>query len=74
LTFAFSDEVFSSYKFREVIPGCLPHPGDIVESGSLSVCVSDVYVASNIAYVIVTSGVFAAQWAYVMSTLALSVT
>lgn len=39
--FAFSDEVFSSYKFREVIPGCLPHPGDIVESGSLSVCIED---------------------------------
>lgn len=32
---AISDEVFSNYKFREVIPGCLPHPGDIVESGSL---------------------------------------
>ncbi len=32
-----SDEVFSSYQHREVLPGCRPHPGDIVEAGSLAV-------------------------------------
>ncbi len=32
-----SDEVFSTYKHREILPGCLPHPGDIVEAGSLAV-------------------------------------
>lgn len=31
-----SDEVFSNYKHSEMIPGCQPHPGDIVEAGSLS--------------------------------------
>jgi len=34
---ACSNEVFSVYKFREIVPGCCPHPGDIVESGSLAV-------------------------------------
>jgi len=29
--------VFSAYKFHEIVPGCCPHPGDIVESGSLAV-------------------------------------
>ncbi|KAK2165678.1 hypothetical protein NP493_1355g00011 [Ridgeia piscesae] len=31
-----SDEVFSSYKHRNILPGCRPHPGEIVEPGSLS--------------------------------------
>lgn len=32
-----SDEVFSAYRHREILPGCKPHPGDIVEAGSLAV-------------------------------------
>ncbi|XP_069103404.1 protein strawberry notch homolog 1-like isoform X2 [Argopecten irradians] len=31
-----SAEVFSVYKYREIIPGCCPHPGDIVEAGPLA--------------------------------------
>lgn len=31
-----SEEVFSSYKHREVVPGCQPHPGDIVEAAPLA--------------------------------------
>ncbi|XP_060078626.1 uncharacterized protein LOC132558114 [Ylistrum balloti] len=31
-----SAEVFSVYKYREIIPGCQPHPGDIVEAGPLA--------------------------------------
>ncbi|KAK3607117.1 hypothetical protein CHS0354_014268 [Potamilus streckersoni] len=31
-----SVEVFSSYKHNEILPGCLPHPGDIVEAGPLA--------------------------------------
>lgn len=31
-----STEVFSVYKYREIIPGCRPHPGDIVEAGPLA--------------------------------------
>ncbi|XP_041357018.1 protein FORGETTER 1-like [Gigantopelta aegis] len=30
------EEVFSSYPFREVVPGCRAHPGDIVEAGPLA--------------------------------------
>ena len=32
-----SDEVFSNYKHKDILPGCQPHPGDIVEAGTLSV-------------------------------------
>lgn len=35
----FSEEVFSAYRHREILPGCLPHPGDIVEAGPLAVSV-----------------------------------
>ncbi|CAC5397982.1 Protein strawberry notch homolog 2,Protein strawberry notch homolog 1,Protein strawberry notch,Protein FORGETTER 1 [Mytilus coruscus] len=31
-----STEVFSKYVHREIVPGCLPHPGDIVEAGPLA--------------------------------------
>ncbi|XP_033761230.1 LOW QUALITY PROTEIN: protein FORGETTER 1-like [Pecten maximus] len=31
-----SSEVFSVYKYREIVPGCQPHPGDIVEAGPLA--------------------------------------
>ncbi|XP_064614960.1 uncharacterized protein LOC135479136 [Liolophura sinensis] len=31
-----SDEVFSTYTHNDIIPGCQPHPGDIVEAGSLA--------------------------------------
>lgn len=41
----YSNEVFSVYKFYEIVPGCCPHPGDIVESGSLAVCVASVHVS-----------------------------
>jgi len=34
-----SDEVFSEYKHREIVAGCCPHPGDIVESGTLAVSI-----------------------------------
>ncbi|ESO98737.1 hypothetical protein LOTGIDRAFT_158685 [Lottia gigantea] len=30
------EEVFCSYKHREVVAGCKPHPGDIVEAGPLA--------------------------------------
>lgn len=33
----FSAEVFSNYRHREILPGCQPHPGDIVEAGPLAV-------------------------------------
>ena len=33
----YSAEVFSGYIHREVLPGCKPHPGDIVEAGPLAV-------------------------------------
>lgn len=33
----FSTEVFSKYVHREIVPGCMPHPGDIVEAGPLAV-------------------------------------
>lgn len=29
--------MFSKYIHREIVPGCLPHPGDIVEAGPLAV-------------------------------------
>ena len=32
-----SEEVFSTYKHREVVKGCQPHPGDIVEAAPLAV-------------------------------------
>lgn len=35
--FNYSEEVFSSYQHRNVIPGCKPHPGDIVEAAPLAV-------------------------------------
>ncbi|XP_074658013.1 uncharacterized protein LOC141910988 [Tubulanus polymorphus] len=31
-----SEEVFSNYRHNEVVAGCRPHPGDIVEAGSLA--------------------------------------
>lgn len=31
-----STEVFSKYVHREIVPGCMPHPGDIVEAGPLA--------------------------------------
>ncbi|XP_076442125.1 uncharacterized protein LOC143281076 isoform X2 [Babylonia areolata] len=31
-----SEEVFSTYKHRDVVKGCLPHPGDIVEAAPLA--------------------------------------
>ncbi|CAG2225424.1 Protein strawberry notch homolog 2,Protein FORGETTER 1,Protein strawberry notch,Protein strawberry notch homolog 1 [Mytilus edulis] len=31
-----STEVFSKYLHREIVPGCMPHPGDIVEAGPLA--------------------------------------
>jgi len=37
------------YKFREIVSGCCPHPGDIVESGSLAVsvlCDSSIVISS----------------------------
>ena len=37
-----SDEVFSAYRHREILPGCRPHPGDIVEAGSLAVCIQSI--------------------------------
>ncbi len=33
----FSDEVFVPYQHIDVIEGCLPHAGDIVEAASLAV-------------------------------------
>ncbi|KAJ8310283.1 hypothetical protein KUTeg_012148 [Tegillarca granosa] len=33
---AVSAEVFSVYEHKEIIPGCQPHPGDIVEAGPLA--------------------------------------
>ena len=33
----FSDEVFVPYQHVDVIEGCLPHAGDIVEAASLAV-------------------------------------
>ena len=32
-----SEEVFSMYKHRDVVKGCQPHPGDIVEAAPLAV-------------------------------------
>ena len=32
-----SEEVFSTYKHRDVVKGCQPHPGDIVEAAPLAV-------------------------------------
>ena len=32
-----SEEVFSMYKHRDVVKGCRPHPGDIVEAAPLAV-------------------------------------
>ena len=29
-------EVFSLYQYKEILKGCKPHPGDIVEAGSLA--------------------------------------
>ncbi|KAH3812323.1 hypothetical protein DPMN_140752 [Dreissena polymorpha] len=31
-----SAEIFSGYRHREILPGCQPHPGDIVEAGPLA--------------------------------------
>ena len=45
-----SDEVFSTYKHREILPGCRPHPGEIVEPGSLSVSTTIVW-SNSIGYV-----------------------
>ena len=33
----YSEEIFAHYQHQEVLPGCLPHPGDVVEAGSLAV-------------------------------------
>ncbi|XP_062605521.1 uncharacterized protein LOC134267315 [Saccostrea cucullata] len=33
---AVSSEVFSVYQHREIVKGCCPHPGDIVEAGPLA--------------------------------------
>lgn len=32
-----SSEVFSVYQHKEIVKGCCPHPGDIVEAGPLAV-------------------------------------
>lgn len=37
-----SSEVFSVYEHREIVPGCQPHPGDIVEAGPLAVGILNV--------------------------------
>jgi len=55
----FSDEVFASYRFKEIIPGCLPHPGDIVESGSLAVCIQPLKYPAAYIEIIVS---FTYQW------------
>lgn len=39
--YPFSAEVFSTYPHHEVLPGCMPHPGDIVEAGMLAVSLPD---------------------------------
>ena len=36
----FSNDVFSTYKHRDIVKGCKAHPGNIVEAALLAVCLS----------------------------------
>ena len=43
-----SIEVFSAYGYKEIIPGCQPHPGDIVEAAPLAVSTRCIVITESV--------------------------